>query len=122
MGRLAATSKRLAGVLLAIGGNRLELLILAVQEGRAFVLRAILLALGMAVFGLLATMAFTAAIVVLGWAYSPVAVLMLVAVLHGAAGFALYRRLERLVHEEQSLSALLDQLRKDRAALEQALL
>ena len=66
--QLAATSKQVARRLLTIGENRLELLTVEVQEERDRLLHAVLLALGVAGFGLLAGAAFTGALVVLLWA------------------------------------------------------
>ncbi len=71
-GQLVETSKRFARRLLTIGENRFELLMVEVQEERERLLRAILLALGVAAFGLLAGVALTGAIVVLFWEVSPV--------------------------------------------------
>jgi uncharacterized membrane protein YqjE len=85
-GQLAATSKHFARRLLTIGENRLELLTVEVQEERERLLHAFLLALGVAAFGLLAGLTLTAAIVVLLWAWSPVAVLLILTGLYGAAG------------------------------------
>ena len=113
---LATTSRRFAQRLLTIGENRLELLTVEVQEERERLLHAFLLALGMAVFGLLAGITLTAAIVVWLWAY-PVAVLLTLTGLYGVAAVCLYRRLTGLFREWQTLSATLDQLRKDRACL-----
>jgi uncharacterized membrane protein YqjE len=113
--------KHLAARLMAIGENRLELLSVEVQEERERLLRAFLLALGVAVFGLLAALTLTAAIVVRWWACSPVAVLLTLTVLYGAAGVLLYRRLTGLLRDWQTLPASLDQLRKDRACLEKIL-
>jgi len=118
--QLAASSKDFARRLLTIGENRLELLTVEVQEGRERLLRALLFALGAAVFGLLAGMTLTAAIVVLLWDWL-VAVLLSLAVLYGATGFCLYRRLTALLRDWQTLPASLDQLRKDRACLEEIL-
>ncbi|OGV46962.1 MAG: hypothetical protein A2X46_19380 [Lentisphaerae bacterium GWF2_57_35] len=118
LGRFSASSKHFARLLLTIGENRLELLMAAVQEERELLLRAVLLAFGVAAFGLLAGMTFTAALVLLLRAYSPVAVLLTLAFLYGAAGFCLYRRFVGRLHDEQPLAASLDQLRKDRAGLE----
>jgi hypothetical protein len=56
-GRLAETSKRFARCLLAIGENRIELLMVEVQEERERLLHAIVLALGVAALGLLAGVA-----------------------------------------------------------------
>ena len=63
----------------------------------------------------------TAAIVVWLWAWSPVAVLLVLTCLYGAAGIYLYRQLTGLLRDWQTLSATLDQLRKDRACLEKNL-
>jgi uncharacterized membrane protein YqjE len=119
--QLAATSRRFAQRLLTIGENRLELLTVEVQEERERLLHAILLALGVAAFGLLASLTLTAAIVVLLWTWSPLAVLLTLTGLYGAAGVCLYRRLTGLLRDWQTLSATLDQLRKDRACLEKNL-
>jgi uncharacterized membrane protein YqjE len=119
--QLAATSRRLAQRLLTIGENRLELLTVEVQEERERLLHAILLALGVAAFGLLAAIALSAAIAVLLWQYSPFAVLLTLTGLYGAAGVCLYRRLTGLLRDWQTLSATLDQLRKDRACLKKNL-
>jgi len=119
--QLAATSKHFARRLLTIGENRLELLMVEVQEERERLLHAILLALGVATFGLLAGIALTAAIVVWLWECSPVAVLLTVTGLYAVAAVFLYRRLTLLLRDWQTLSATLDQLRKDRACLEKNL-
>ncbi|HZL79427.1 MAG TPA: phage holin family protein [Candidatus Limnocylindrales bacterium] len=119
--QLASTSKGFARRLLTIGENRLELLTVEVQEERERLLHAFLLALGVAAFGLLAGITLTAAIVVLLWQYSHVAVLLTLTGLYGAAGVCLYRRLTLLLRDWQTLSATLEQLRKDRACLEKIL-
>jgi uncharacterized membrane protein YqjE len=120
-GQLVQTAKRLARRLLTIGENRFELLMVEVQEERKRLLRAILLALGVAAFGLLAGVALTGAIVVLLWNASPVAALLVLTSLYGAASGCLYRRLMLLLRDWQNLPATLDQLRKDRACLEKHL-
>jgi len=119
--RVSTASRQFARRLLTIGENRLELLTVEVQEEREHLLHALLLALGVAAFGLLAGMTLTAAIVIWLWPYPPVAVLLLLAVLYGTAGVCLNRRLARLLRDWQTLSATLDQLRKDRACLEKIL-
>jgi uncharacterized membrane protein YqjE len=121
LGQLAAPSKHLARRLLIIGENRLELLMVEVQEERVRLLRAILLALGVATLGLLAGLALTAVVVVLFWDFSRVAVLLALTGLYGTAAVVLYRRLTVLLRDWQSLPATLDQLRKDRACLEKIL-
>ena len=120
-GQLASTSKTFARRLLTIGENRLELLTVEVQEERERLLHAFLLALGVATFGLLVGLTFTAAIAALLWMYSPLAVLLTLTGLYAAAGIFLYRRLLGVMRNWQTLSASLDQLRKDRACLENIL-
>jgi uncharacterized membrane protein YqjE len=117
LGQLGATSKTFARRLLTIGENRLELLTVEVQEERERLLHALLLALGVAAFGLLAGLTLTAALVVWLWAW-PVTVLLILTGLYAAAGICLYRRLIGVMRNWQTLSASLDQLRKDRACLE----
>jgi uncharacterized membrane protein YqjE len=120
VGQLLEGSKRFAHRLLTTGENRLELLMVEVQEERERLLRALLLALGAATFGLLTGMAITCAIVLLLWEFSRVAALLaLVALigLYAAAAVCLYWRLALLLRNWQSLPATLDQLRKDRACL-----
>jgi uncharacterized membrane protein YqjE len=119
--QLATSSKSFARRLLTIGENRLELLTVEVQEERERLLRALLLALGVAAFGLLAGITLTAAILVLLKAWPPAAVLLALTGLYGAAGGCLCWRLARLLRGWESLSASLDQLRKDRACLEKVL-
>ena len=119
--QLATSSKTFARRLLTIGENRLELLTVEVQEECERLLHAFLLALGVASFGLLASLTLTAAIVVLLWPWSHVAVLLILTGLYGAAGVWLYRRLTGLLRDWQTLSASLEQLRKDRACLEKIL-
>jgi uncharacterized membrane protein YqjE len=117
----ATTLKTFARRLLTIGENRLELLMVEVQEERERLLHAFLLALGVAAFGLLAGLTLTAAIVVCLWAWSPVAVLLILTGLYAVAGIILWRRLTGLLRDWQTLSASLDQLQKDRACLEKIL-
>ena len=119
--QLASTAKHFARRLLTIGENRLELLTVEVQEGREHLLRALLLALGVAAFGLLAGLTLTGAIVVCLWAWSPVAVLLILTGLYGAAAVCLGWRLAGRLRDWQTLPASLDQLRKDRLCLEKTL-
>lgn len=117
--RIAATSKRFARLVLTIGENRLELLKVALQEERGLLLRVILLSLGMGIFGLLAGMALTGAIVVYLWAYSPVIVLSSLAAFYGLIVLILAWCLKRRLRNFQPLSSSLDQLQEDRAELEE---
>jgi len=119
--QLGATAKTCARRLLTIGENRLELLTVEVQEERERLLHAFLLALGVATFGLLAGLTLTATIVVLLWAWCPVAVLLILTGVYGVAGLCLYRQLTGVMRNWQTLGASLEQLRKDRVCLEDLL-
>jgi uncharacterized membrane protein YqjE len=121
LGKLGAASRNVARRLLTIGENRLELVTVELQEERERLLRAFLLALGVAAFGLLASVALTALVVVLSWDFSHWGPLLALTVLYGAAGICLYRRLTALLRDWETLPASLDQLRKDRACLEKIL-
>ena len=121
LGKLATTWKRFARRLLTIGENRLELFKVEVQEESERLMQALLLALGVAAFGLLAGMTLTAAILVMLWAWSPVAALLILTGLYGAAAVCLWRRFIGLLRDRQTLSASLDHLRKDRACLEKVI-
>ncbi len=118
-GVLAACSRRLARRLLTIGENRLALLTVEIQEEGGRLVFALVLALGMAAFGLLACITLTAAIVVLLWDHYPVAVLLALTAAYGASSALLGRKLAGLQRDWQMLSASLDQLRKDRACLQE---
>jgi uncharacterized membrane protein YqjE len=119
--QLGATTKDFARRLLTIGENRLELLTVEVQEERERLLHVFLLALGVAVFGLLAGMTLTAAAVYLFWDWSPAGVLLSLTGIYGAVGVYLCRQITLLMRDWESLSASLAQLRKDRACLEKIL-
>ena len=117
-GQIGASSKHFARQLLTIGENRLELLMVEVQEEREHLLHAIWLAFGVAVFGFLAGVALTVAIVVSLWHLSPVAVLLVLTGLYAAIAAYLYRRFTVLQRNWKTLPATLDQFKKDRACLE----
>ncbi len=121
LGQLAASARRFVRRLLTIGENRIELMMVEVQEQRERLLHAILLALGIAAFGLLAGITLSGAVVVLLWDVSPLAVFMALTVLYGGAAAFLYRRLTELLRDWKNLPATLDQLRKDRECLEKSL-
>lgn len=118
LAQMATTSKHVARQILTIGENRLELLMVEIQEERERLLYAISLALGVAVFVFLAGVALTVALVVWLWTISPVAVLLILTCLYAAIALFFYRRFTVLQRNWKTLPATLDQLRKDRACLE----
>ena len=115
---IADAARRLVRRLLATGENRLELLAVEVQEERDWLLHTILLAFVVAVLGLLAGLALTAAAVILLWPYCPVAVLLTLTGLYAMAGIGICWRLAALRRDRETLSATRTQLRKDRICLE----
>jgi len=121
LGQLAASARRFVRRLLTIGENRLELMMVEVQEQRERLLHAIVLALGVAAFGLLGGITLTGAVVVLLWDYSPLAVFLALTGLYCVAAVFLYRRLTLMLRDWKNLPDTLDQLRKDRECLEKSL-
>lgn len=115
---LTGHSRRVARRLLTIGANRLALLRVEVQEERMLLLRAIFMGFGIAALVLLAGIALTGMAVILFYESAPEAVLLVLACLYVSAAALLYRRLHRLLCEWQNLPASVEQLRKDRACLE----
>lgn len=106
---------------MTIGENRLELLAVEMQEERDHLLRALITAFSIAVFGFLALVTLTAAIVISLWAWSPVKVLAILTAIYAAAGFIMYGALVHMMNTWQTLSSSLEQLRKDRECLEKIL-
>ena len=121
MGGLVESSKHLTRHLLTIGENRLELLLVEVQEERERFMHAILLALGVATCCLLAGISLTGFIILLLWNSYPVAALISLMGLYVLLAFYLQRRLARLLQEWKTLPATLEQLRKDRECLDKGL-
>ena len=118
---LAASSKHFVRRLFTTGENRLELLVVEMQEARERLLQVILITLGVAALGFFAVLALNIAIVILLWSYSPVIVLLAMAGFYTVCAAGLYCKLNRLLRDWQLLSATLDQLKKDRAGLEKIL-
>ena len=121
LNQLGGPAKRFARRLLIIGENRIELLMVEVQEERERLLHAIVLALGVAVFAFLTGAALTVALVVLLWQLSPVLVLLTLTGLYAIVAVFLYYRFKALQNDWRTLPATLDQFRKDRACLEKNL-
>jgi uncharacterized membrane protein YqjE len=115
---LGDATKRIAQRMFVIVENRLQLLMVEAQEERERALLAIWLALGVAIFGLLAGMAITGLVVVALWEYSHVMALLVLTVLYAIAAVFFYARLVRLQQDWQTLPGTLDQLKKDRECLE----
>jgi uncharacterized membrane protein YqjE len=118
---IGAASRRIAHGVLDAGESRLELLVVEVQEACERLLHTFIFALAAAVFGLLAGITATAAIVFVCAGVSALGALVALTVLYGGAGVYLFNRLGRMRGEWQAFAATLDQLRKDREWLENTL-
>src|SRR5262245_49306633 len=100
---IGGKSRRVLNRLVTIFQNRIELLMVEVQEERERIVRVILLALGAAVFGLLAGVALTVTVVIVFWEHSPIIALLVLTLLYAGCGTALYLALVRLQKDWQTL-------------------
>lgn len=116
--RLGGSTGRVSRSLMALGENRLELLILEFEEERILFVRSLFLSLGIFAFGLLGMCALTAAVVIGFWTQHPGLVLGVFAGLYGLLAIAIGLILRRMLRRAEPFSATLDQLRKDRQAVE----
>ncbi len=114
---LSDASKQVVQRALVICENRLELLMVEMQEERDRILRVFWLSLAAAIFGLLAGIAITAVIVVALWQLHPVVALLILAALFAAAAVSCYGRMQQLQRDWRTLAGTIDQLKKDRECL-----
>ena len=122
---LASLARRFLQRLLAVGENRLELLFVEMQEERERLLKILFFAIAAAALGLLAGIALTFAIVILLflWQNSALAVaaLFVLGGIYACGALVLCWRVATLGRGQQAWSGSVEQFKKDRAALEQAL-
>ncbi len=119
---LTGVAGRIGQRLFVIAENRLQLLMVEAQEERERVLHAIWLALGAAAFGLLAGVTLTLVVAVALWDHSPILALLVLSAIYVVAALIFYNRLSHLQRNWQTLTATLEQLKKDRECLEKNLL
>ena len=110
--------KRLAHRVFIICENRFQLLLVEAQEERDRFLKALWLGLAAAVFGLLTGVTLTMLVAVAFWDHSPVIALLVLMVVYVIAALLFCARLISMQRDWQTLSATIDQLRKDRECLE----
>ena len=113
LGQIIGSSKRLGRILLVAAGNRIELLKVEVQEGRARLLRSALLAFATLLFGCSAWLALNVALVVLFWPASPVGALLGCAGLHAVAAVVCACLLRGSLGAGRILAESREQIRKD---------
>jgi len=117
---LLGNARRLMHRVLSIGENRFQLFVVELQEERDRLLDMVLLAVAVAAVGLLCGIAWSAALVLIFWHLGPIPTLLILGAVYGIFTLALYSRLVKLRRHQQTLSATLDQLQKDRACLEKS--
>lgn len=113
---MIASSRQLAKRLFIIGENRVELLIVEMQEARGRLLYAAMLVMAVGVLMLMVMLSLSAALVIGLWSYSPVGVLTILMLLYGTLAFLLYGRLIQVLRHGRLFSDTIDQLRRDRAS------
>lgn len=116
--RLGGSTGRVSRSLMALGENRLELLILEFEEERILFVRSLFLSLGIFAFGLLGMCTLTAAVVIGFRTVHPGLVLGVFAGLYGLLAVSIGLILRRTMRRAEPFSATLDQLHKDRRAVE----
>jgi uncharacterized membrane protein YqjE len=114
---LGTASKRLAQQALVICENRVELLLVELQEEREKIIRAFWLSLAVAVSSLLAGVAASIAIAVACWPWSPLGAMLILTAIYVGLALIFSGQLTRLRRDWRSLPATLDELRKDRECL-----
>jgi uncharacterized membrane protein YqjE len=118
---LTAASGRLAQRLFVTCENRLQLLLVELQEERERFLRTICLALVTLVFGLLTGIVITLIIIKLFWEHSPLTAMIVLAAVYALSGLICSLKLRQLQKDWQTLPATIEQLKKDRECLEKHL-
>ena len=114
-------AKRWVRRLLAVGENRLELLVVEMQEESERLVCMCFLAIGTAALGLLAAIGFSAAVVIALWDHSRLAALIVLTASYAIAALLLSWRLSVLWKNQQTLPETIGQLKKDRQCLEKTL-
>jgi uncharacterized membrane protein YqjE len=110
---LLGTAANLLRRFLVIGENRLELLMVEVQEERAKLFLSMVLSFAAAAFGLLTMIGLSAVVVLLLRDYSLLVVVASLTALYAAVTTGIVIYLARLMKDGLPLSCTLDQLRKD---------
>lgn len=121
LGEVVGASKRMAQRAVDIGSNRLELLIVELQEERDRLLLIIIMALGAAALALLAGFAFTLTIMLLLWERSPGVAMAILTVTYAAGAGFLVWKVVQLQRSWDMFGSSLEQFRKDRECLTQNL-
>jgi uncharacterized membrane protein YqjE len=115
---LFGSVKRLGQILLAIAQNRLELLLVEMEEERHRAAQAILLIVAAGTLALMTLMVTTWALVIVFWEHRLV-VLVILGVVYASGTIGVYWKLSRMRNNWTPFSATVAELKKDKAWLEQ---
>lgn len=116
---LAGAVKKVLWRLMAVGQNRAELLMVEMQEERARAQVVIFLGLGIAVFGLLATLTVTA-VIACAFASHLLLALGVLAGVYGIATVLFYLKLSRMLSRWEGFTGTREQFEKDGECLKKA--
>jgi uncharacterized membrane protein YqjE len=111
--------KRLLNTALAGVENRIELFLVELREERLLVFEALLLGCAAAVLGFMALLTVTVALVVIFWDSARVPVLVVLSACYSLGTIGVLWRLKTRLRNRSPFSATLDELKKDRACLEE---
>jgi uncharacterized membrane protein YqjE len=116
---LFSSLKGLLNTALAGVENRIELFLVELREERVRVFDVLLLGCAAAVLGFMALLTVTVTLVVIFWDSARVPVLVALSAGYSVGAIAVIWRLKVRLRKWSSFSATLDELKKDRACLEE---
>jgi uncharacterized membrane protein YqjE len=116
---LFSSVKRLVNTALAGVENRIELFLVELREARFQVFDVLLMGCAAAVLGFMAMLMVTVTLVVIFWDSARVPVLVVLSGCYSLATIGVLWRLKVRLRNWSSFSATLDELKKDRACLQE---
>jgi uncharacterized membrane protein YqjE len=116
---LFSSVKRLLTTALAGVENRIELFLIELREARLRIFDVVLLGCAAALMGFMALLLVTVTLVVIFWDSARVPVLVVLSACYSLATMAIFWRLKIRLRNWSFFSATLNELKKDRACLEE---
>ena len=116
---LFSSVKRLLNTALSVVENRIELFLVELREERFRLFDRLLLVCAAAVLGFMALLTTTVTLVVIFWDSARVAVLVTLSACYSLGTLGVLWRLKVRMRDRSSFSASLDELKKDRACLDE---
>lgn len=114
---LWSSLQRVLDALLATVENRVELISVELQEEKCRLVEAILLAAGVAAFGMMTLTLITFTLVALFWDSARMTVLVALCVVYLTVTVAAWRALQARLKSRTAFAGTLDELKKDRSCL-----